>query len=368
MGNTKLTAHKTQKPALNGALLGEVACDVDGVLSSYFKDQLSRADQHFSHHRLWENYQTVIMAGGKRLRPYLVVLGYLAGGGTYNEAIIDVATAWELLHQAMLIHDDIIDRDYIRRGVSNVSGLYRRQYKVPSDHTIDVGHYADSAALLAGDLGISGAYQLMINSDFPAEKKLLITQTFGRAIERVVMGELQDTEAALEPIGTANARLIAELKTASYSFVGPLVSGAQLAGVNEVTIAQFEKFGDALGIAFQLRDDWLGLFGDSLATGKSIDSDVQEGKQTLLVEYAYERATSVQKKILEHIVGKLDATPEEVDEVREIVTASGGKAAVEALIDQYTHAAQTTLHAMAIDSDAKTMLDALSERLLQRQN
>jgi geranylgeranyl diphosphate synthase type II len=222
--------------------------------------------------------------------------------------------------------------------------------------------------MLAGDVLISGAYQLIIDTDLPPAQYKNISQIFSRAIENVIMGELQDTEAVMDKIGTAQPLLIAELKTASYSFVGPLTTGAVLADYDDTAVASCAAFSTALGIAFQLRDDWLGLFGDTKLTGKSIDNDVREGKQTMLIEYAYSHASLDQQHLFDSIVGKYDATVAEVAEIRELVERLGAKKYVESLIESYTQKAQSELRTLDVNVECKKALTTLSEQLLQRQN
>ncbi len=351
---------------LPGSLFSTVVHDVDGVLDDFFIQYRANVSRHASHQRLIDTVQSVVQSGGKRLRPYLFVLAYMSAGKAYRPAILTVAASWELIHQAMLMHDDIIDRDYTRHGVPNVAGTYRQHYGASSHHHHDTEHFADSAALLAGDLAINGAYRLINECDASAEMKVQLTQTLNRTIDQVIIGELQDTESPLEPLDSANALLIAELKTASYSFVGPLTSGAQLAGLDAVVIAGYQAFGTALGIAYQLRDDWLGLFGDAAKTGKSVANDVREGKQNLLAEYAFQTASDNQKAVLESIIGKADATEDEIAAVRAIIIASGAQAKVESQISHYTDSALRTLAALDINEGTKTHLMQLSHKLLRR--
>lgn len=352
---------------MDNPLLHKVAEDVNNELARYIGVRSQQSIRHESHKQLWNSLRQVSLGGGKRLRPYLMVLAYLASGAAYDKKLIPVATAWELIHQCMLIHDDIIDRDTVRHGQPNISGEYRERYKKIGVAEDSIGHYADSAALLAGDLALSGAYQLILESTFDHAIKSEVLQTFGQALDAVALGELQDTEAAFMTSENKNALLIAELKTASYSFVGPLKSGAQLADMDTLQVTKFVKYGTALGIAFQLRDDWLGVFGNPDVYGKSVSSDIFEGKRTLLVEFAYDLSDSAGKTVLDNTLGNLHATPDQVEAVRNIMDKSGARQKVESEIDSYTMAAHTVLSSIEMPDVVRKHFQDLEAQLLHRQ-
>ncbi len=151
---------------------------------------------HPNYMRLWEAISDHIERGGKRLRPYLVAMTYEAFGGSDRKSIIQVAAAWELIHVAMLMHDDIIDRDYVRHGHPNVAGNYLEYYESIPDEA-SRRHHANSSALLAGDLLISAAYSLLINSRFSSAQNLEACRHLHEAIFTVVGGELLDVEASI---------------------------------------------------------------------------------------------------------------------------------------------------------------------------
>lgn len=151
-----------------------IASLIDHTLANFFKESLEQARSVDSHYALlWENLARLHASGGKRIRPKIVVMSYLAFGGQDLEAIIPIACAQELLHFSMLIHDDIIDRDLIRYGVDNITGSYQYIYEPLVPNKADRLHYANSAAILAGDLMIAGAHRLITQSTFSADKRLL---------------------------------------------------------------------------------------------------------------------------------------------------------------------------------------------------
>jgi len=359
--------HIPSTAEIDEASLDFVYAQVNLVLAVFCEQQTMRNADHPTAKLLWETLTEVIVAGGKRMRPYLVSLAYQACGGNGGKAIIQVGAGWELLHQSLLIHDDIIDRDYVRHGQLNVAGAYKEIYQKRAQNEQDTSHYANSAALLAGDLALSSAYQLILNSDFTADQKISVLDIMGKALDDVAGGELQDTESVMDAIGQTNSLEIAELKTASYSFVGPLKTGALLAGADQATIDQFGKLGVAIGIAFQLRDDLLSLFGQTENTGKSNQSDVREGKRTLLLQYAFEASDEAGKDLISRVVGNPSSTDVEVESFRQLVIKTGAKAKVEALINDYSNQAQTIVTSLTLDPRFTQKWQQFTQFILKRE-
>src|SRR5690606_2950472 len=216
------------------------------------------------------------------------MLAYQTFGGEDYPAVLPVAVAQELLHVSMLIHDDIIDEDYLRHDTDNVSGIYVKRYARYPLAEGQRSHFANSAALIGGDLLISAAYQVLASARISEQQKQQATDLLGEAIFVVCGGELLDTESSFIDLSEIDALKIAQLKTASYSFVSPLLMGAVLAGTDQKTQTTLRQFGSALGIAFQLADDILGLYGEEAVTGKSASSDLRQGKRTYMLLKALE--------------------------------------------------------------------------------
>lgn len=340
---------------------------IDEHLKEYLSERTALAKKRNpAEARLWSLLADVTLTGGKRLRPYLVMWAYQAFGGHDQDSILNPAIAWELLHQGLLIHDDIIDRDYVRHAHPNVAGQLQKYYAKQDPH-VDANHFALSGALLAGDLAYSGAYELLIRSDFEPQLLQQCSHVLTENFMTVIGGELLDTEAVLEPLHDTDSLLVAELKTASYSFVGPLQTGAILAGAPPTALPKLKKLGIALGIAFQLSDDLLGLFGDESQTGKPNDSDVHEGKRTLLIQYALQAASASDQNTVENTLGDASATPAAVERVRAIVVATGARKKVEQLIDEYLDQTQDIIERLPITDDScKTYYEFLIGKLRRR--
>jgi len=331
---------------------------VDDFLAPLLQ-QLTEDARRISPHyeTLWQDIQNLYFAGGKRLRSYMTFLTYEAFSDTPVASILPAAAAQELLHIAMLVHDDIIDRDDTRYGVKNIARQYLDHYEELIDDPEDRRHYSSSAAILAGDLLITQSYILIAETQVEPAIVLKTQKLLAHATFRVIGGELLDTEAAFRGADSADPLLIAEQKTASYSFVSPFLIGATLAEVSPIQRNILEKLGEQLGIAYQLRDDILGVFGNKAKTGKSVDGDIKEGKRTLLIAEFYKLATESQLEEFSLLFGKHDATESEIKRAKMLLIDSGAKASVENLIMAYSEYTHELLGSLDID---KIHYDAFS--------
>ena len=202
---------------------------------------------------MWSRIARQIKRGGKRLRPRLCLGAYEVYGGT-DEKIIDMAAAWEMMHLGLLIHDDIMDGDYLRHGEPNIAG---EQLIKTGSRTL-----ARNKALLAGDLCLDAAHDLLNRSGFNELRPL-----FRSVFTDVIEGQRMDVLGGYDPLE------VARLKTASYTYIGPLVSGAMAAGASNEQIHRLRKAGEYLGIAYQLQNDL-----------DDIEQDQRAGKQTAVTQ------------------------------------------------------------------------------------
>jgi geranylgeranyl pyrophosphate synthase len=343
--------------------LADVRTDVEAYIDEYCRRHLSDARQlHPDYVRMWRILRDVQNAGGKRLRPYLMVLAYEGMGGKEYEKIVPVAAGLELLHIGLLIHDDIIDRDYIRHGKPNVIGHYRKIYS----KSRYASHYANSAAILAGDLALLGSYEVILESGLSDGGKLRAQRRLGYILAKVIGGELLDIESVMASLGSVDTKLIMELKTASYSFCGPLAMGAELVGAPPEAIVSLETYGLALGVAFQLIDDILGLFGNEEETGKSVTSDIKEGKPTYLMQQTLARAGQTDRHWLEEVLHSGSVDAETVTRIRAIAEATGAKAETKTLAAEYAGKARSALVDLQVDASVKLQLNNLIDSILRR--
>lgn len=299
---------------------------VEAALEAYCQSAIKEAatiDERYV--ELWSEIHRYLMAGGKRMRPRLVLFAYNAyKNPDSSEDITAVAAAWELLHACLLVHDDIIDRDTVRHGQPNIAGRYLSIYDQLNSG--DTSHYALSAALLGGNLLLMSAFTVIDTAPISSDAKLVALSYLHKALFTVAGGELIDTDAVLYPIGATNPRSVAIHKTSSYSLQMPLQCGAALAGASAEELEKLSQIGLHAGIAYQLQDDLLGVFGDSAATGKSNRSDITEKKRTLLIHKTIESLPEAGSRRLTELYSPNHIlSSEEAEEVVALITSSGAK-------------------------------------------
>ncbi|MFM9274353.1 polyprenyl synthetase family protein [Pseudarthrobacter sp. NKDBFgelt] len=297
---------------------------VDEVLTSFFARSKARAEaMHPAYHAMWEHLETSTV-GGKRFRPRLVMTIYRLLGGNDTATAATVAASFELLHTALIVHDDVVDRDFARRGVPNVSGTYRDLAAARGRSPERADHTGMSVGVIAGDLALSNAYRLMgeVDVDLPTRRRL--GEILDEAVFASAAGELLDVLAPLDPTPQSVAEVLtmARLKTAVYSFEAPLLAGAVLAGADERLVAAVGEFGRCIGIAYQVADDLTGVFGDESRTGKVGWGDLREGKRTALISHA---AVEPQWPRIAELLSGPDLTAAGAEEVRGLLIEAGAR-------------------------------------------
>lgn len=308
------------------------------------------------HARLWESLATAT-EGGKRFRPDLLLSTHDALGGELAFAAVEVGAALELLHTAFVIHDDVIDGDHTRRGRPNVSGTFREQALDDGAGTADADNYGRTAAILAGDLALTTAVRTVATCGAPTDMVRRLLDLFDEALHTTAAGELADVRLTLDlaPASLAESVTMEANKTGTYSFALPLQAGAVLAGADETTVLRLGEAGRVLGIAFQLVDDLIGVFGDSSLSGKSSTGDLRTRKQTPLLVHA--RTSPEWEQIRLHL-GR-DLGDEELAEVRRLLTTSGSRRFVEELAEAQITAARAVFDGLGFSID---FLDTMTTR------
>ena len=307
---------------------------------------------------LVEQMHAFILRGGKRQRPYLAYLAYVGLGGENVNSLTRVAAGLEIFHNFLLIHDDVIDRDHVRYGGPNLTGYFYQRLRKLGQVESEASHFAEMAAVLAGDVASSIVRSTLYTSDFPAASKVLCSELMDKALFYVGGGEYLD--ALSVPLGENQMSYdrimsVYEYKTARYTFDLPLQVGACLAGTKYVPEA-LTAFAVPLGVAFQMRDDYLGLFGDTATTGKPTLGDLREGKQTLLIMLAMELASNAQKEVLRRLYGLRSAQPGDLEEVKAVCLQSGACEAHESEIRRLVGVAGQLLPEIGFTEEVKAAL------------
>ena len=314
--------------------------------------------------QLWEALEANTV-GGKRFRPRMVFAAYEALGGTDSEAAACIGAAFELLHTALIVHDDVIDRDFTRRGVPNLAGVYRDRALATGAQDAAAEHRGISAAVIAGDLALFNAYRLIDRSGVSDVVRGRLVEVMDDALFASAAGELIDVDFSFMPeVPRVDDILTMErLKTAVYSFECPLQAGAILAEASEETVATLSDFGRDIGIAYQLVDDLLGVFGTESETGKTTMGDLREGKRTVLIAYA---TSAPGWDELAPLLGKPDLTDAEARKLRVHLTECGAKSFAEGLARYYANRALARLVEPHIPVALRTELHPVADAVLGR--
>lgn len=327
-------------------LLSEVRSRIDQRLAEWLKPRVVAASEFSAEVAVAaEAARDLALRGGKRMRAALIAAGYEAirQPSSWRDVCEPAMMAIELLQVYLLIHDDWMDDDAMRRGGPSVHVALREK----------LGSQAlgDAAAILAGDLASAYAQEALFETKV-SDPSLLVraARAYARIQVDVVTGQLAEMRglrrpSAAEPVSVPSVETIHALKTASYTVTGPLLLGALLAGADDASVAELERFGRPLGIAFQLRDDLLGVFGDPSATGKPIWNDIRQGKRTALITEL--RGDSRAEALLARTLGVPTATDQDLEAVVRLMDTSGAKSRVEARVRELCEEARSVLHAMA---------------------
>lgn len=306
-------------------------------------------------------------AGGKRLRPAFVVWGHAAGGGRIGEAAaLHAAAAVELLHTFALLHDDVMDRSHVRRGRPTAHRSFADDH---GQHLRDPSWFGICAAILAGDLAhvwADAMFDRIDDEPVDGRSARAARQLFTTLRTEVIAGQYLDMHVGCDPrTDEVDAARIALLKSARYTATRPLQIGAALAGCPTDVLDHLARYGDATGMAFQLRDDVLGVFGDETVTGKSAADDLREGKRTLLVLRAMRLATESGRATLADALGRKDLDDTGAERCRDIIACSGALASVEAAIEM--HLERAVAAASMLESPASGALTHLALEAARRE-
>jgi geranylgeranyl diphosphate synthase type I len=294
-----------------------------------------------------------------------------AAGAGVPVGVIQAAAALELIQACALIHDDIIDRSDTRRGRPSV---HRSVEKLHADSgwTGDAAHFGVSAALLIGDLALAWADDLFVAGLSGLGSPVEAVEAWRAMRTEVLAGQLLDLritadEAADPQTAAADATIVNRYKTAAYTVERPLHLGAALARARPATVDALRRYGQAIGVAFQLRDDLLGVFGDPAVTGKPAGGDLIEGKRTVLLAMARAALAGSAERLAELDQGiGTSLGPAEIDRLTQLVAETGAPQAIEARISALLTEGLAALDATdsggrpLIRSDAASDLRALA--------
>lgn len=339
--------------------------EIDGFLKKNIKD-LEKKDEMVA--GVLEHARKITMSGGKRLRPSLMFQGFVAAGGNKDDdRIMKAAVSVEILHSYLLIHDDIIDRDEKRHGVTTTHVQYSQSGKRICPEK-DSAHFGNSIAIIAGDMLHALGSVCLYESGFDAELVLKALKNLQEVVAMTIVGESQDV--MIEFRGKASEKEILEVytnKTAKYTVEGPLQTGAILAGAAQEILDELSKISIPLGVAFQIQDDILGIFGKEEKIGKPVGSDIEEGKQTILVAKALEKANNEQGKIIESTLGKKGLSGDEIENFKRVILETGSLEYAKKLAQEQIEKGKEEIEKSSIRKETKDFLFGIADYMANRE-
>ena len=340
--------------------------EIDSFLTDFFLKESKKAGQITPAGEDLLKKLEGLIGGGKRIRGGLVKLGYECFKKDKG-LILPIAAAVEITQGAILVHDDIIDQSPLRHGHPTVHQKYETYHR-KNYRKGNALHYGESMAIVVGIAGYYSALRLLIGSKFDDRLIKLAVDELARFMSETCFGEALDVDLAYhDKIKEKEVLTIHSLKTAQYTLVGPLRIGGILAGASEKQLKSFSDFGVPVGVAFQLQDDILGMFGASEKTGKPVDDDIKEGKNTLLYTKAFEKGTASQKKRLVQLWGKKEITKEEFSQAQKIITTTGSLDYSKALARKLVEKGSGFIPALTRDKSLQEVFITLTDFIIARE-
>jgi geranylgeranyl diphosphate synthase type I len=315
-----------------------------------------------------------VLGGGKRIRPTFAWWGWRGAGGDPDGpevlAVLRAIAALELIQACALVHDDLMDASATRRGRPTVHVEFARRH-ADASWLGRPARFGAAAAILLGDLALVWADDMLRGAGLPADAAARAITPWEAMRTEVLGGQYLDV--FVQSTGDTSTRAALQVdryKTAAYTVERPLHLGAAIADADPALVACYRRFGADIGVAFQLRDDLLGVFGDPAVTGKPAGDDLREGKRTLLLALAVERAaqqgTPAAAAVIEQAVGDPDLSDETLDRVRNLLDELGAVQAVEQRIAALTGSALDALEAAAVAEPAASRLAELAVAATRR--
>jgi len=339
---------------------------IDDTIKEYYSKEAKRRDYTSSFYRkLHANTEDFVLTGGKRLRPLLLLIGFLGYSpeGTDVKKALKVAASIEVLHSFLLVHDDIVDKDDMRRGKPAMHS--RIAPHIPEGITS-----SEDIAIILGDMMMFHSLDLALDSKIEPKRIVKALKVMTDSAINTAIGEiydLLDNNKSLTKTEFEHILFVMTYKTSRYTISMPLAMGAILAG-SEKNPEDFEEIANLLGVAFQLQDDLLGVFGDMEKIGKSITSDIEEGKKTLIMKWLYDDSTEEEKKFILENLGKGEIGKEEFEKIKALIMEHGIKERIEKYIDEMLDEARVEAKGLAMNKKSTDLLLYLIDILAGRES
>jgi geranylgeranyl diphosphate synthase type I len=341
----------------------EIKDKIDKELAKFIKDIDKRYSLGKISPLLFKHLKEFVLRKGKRIRPILFVMGYCGFANKTPPNLYTSAIAIELLHDFMLVHDDIIDKSDTRRGKPSMHAMFNKYLANKKDNKF----CGQDLAIVAGDV----LYAIAINAFLSVKEDMLrkekALKKFAEATMYTGSGEFMELLYGiknLNQIKKEDILKVYDLKTAYYTFAYPLSIGATLAGARDNQINKLFRYGTYLGRAFQIKDDVISMFGKEKEIGKSALTDLKEAKKTLLIWQAYNHTNENNKQLIKRIFSKRNVNKKDLLKLQKIIVASGTLDYVRGEISQLIKKAQTLIETTAMKRRHKEFLNTYIKELL----
>jgi geranylgeranyl diphosphate synthase type I len=348
---------------LSGSQLG-FKTEIDRALEDFLSEATAQLNAIDGHLTPVSSALRDFLAGGKRLRPLFAIAGYVGAGGSQKpahlEAIYKASLSLELLQACALIHDDMMDGSDTRRGAPAIHKRFEREHQERSGVGASQA-FGNAAALLLGDLALVLSTQALNQSGINDAQLRNVNPIFDAMKVELMAGEYLDMHAgSRDDVSIDDALKIAMYKSGKYTIERPLHFGGALALATPELLAVYSEYGIPLGIAFQLRDDLLGVFGDSSITGKPAGDDLLEGKRTALIAHAFSALAPNDSATLKRSFGNRAASRGEIEMMRDLVNKSGAVEFIEKIIAEKTTLALAASRDQRISPEGQELLGELA--------
>ncbi len=348
--------HSRNFNEISRALISEI----DKFIYDFFNDKIKNSELSFSR-ELYQLISDYCLRKGKRVRPVILTVSYVGYKKTDKnlDEIIKIAAAIEMMHSFLLVQDDIIDKSELRRGEKTLHLLCGERF---TGRTKNPGIGSDIALILT-DVLFSCAIEIISKAKIKQKVKDKFLLQFASTYEHTAWGQILDSLNSLPVKIDADSSHPAEisvLKTAYYTVYGPMLMGYRLSGKdNPGTEKMIKAFSVPLGLAFQIRDDILGIFGRKEETGKPSDSDIREAKYTLLVQYTIKNLPERERAGFIKIFTKTKKSQKDLSYIRNMIRKSGALEKSHEKIKNLTDAARKNLQSLNIRKKEMIILSGL---------
>ncbi|MBN1500211.1 MAG: polyprenyl synthetase family protein [Spirochaetes bacterium] len=332
---------------------------IENFISGYYKRKAGLNSSGILK-KIYFDIEEYCLRPGKRIRPLLLLAAYAGYSQKQSEnemnEIIRLSSVLEIMHSFLLIHDDVIDKAVQRRGKESMHVIHNNRYRsITKSNTV-----GNDIAVITGDMMSFDCIEIIADTQIDAELKSDFLKTFSETYIYTTWGQILDIVNSLPIDLKKDSTLpydISLYKTTYYTISNPLIMGYILSGGKDETEKEsIRDFSLPLGLSFQFRDDLLGVFGKPDATGKSASSDIEEGKYTLLIDYALKNLTESERHEFETVFLKEAKSEDDICYIREVIEKTGARTSAEKRVMDLSRESLLKLENLNINDNIKSVL------------